>query len=118
MFQEELLISLRIVDSGVSMHKIGDIRLRNIVISRKMLLPLMEREERNRKEEEYVDEESAKIWLLWFLIGSSGKIQMKGVRMPWHGLNNRTLLLKRKTKTFAGTMWKTSRNRRCLILLL
>ncbi|MFS8003024.1 hypothetical protein Hanom_Chr13g01209001 [Helianthus anomalus] len=41
--------SLRIVDSGASIHKIGDIRLRNIVISRRMLLPLMEREERKRK---------------------------------------------------------------------
>ncbi|KAJ0851973.1 hypothetical protein HanRHA438_Chr14g0632891 [Helianthus annuus] len=38
--------------------------------------------------------------------------------MPWRGLNNRTLLLKRKTKTFAGAMWKTSRTRRFLILLL
>ena len=49
--------SLRIVDSGASMHKIGDILLRNIVISRRMLLPLMERE---RKEKEKKKEESSK----------------------------------------------------------
>ena len=41
--------SFRIVDSGASLHKIGDTLLRNIVISRRMLLPLMERE---RKEKE------------------------------------------------------------------
>ncbi|KAJ0824707.1 hypothetical protein HanRHA438_Chr17g0795301 [Helianthus annuus] len=41
--------SLRIVDSGASMHKIGDIRLRNIVISRRMLLPFMERERGKKK---------------------------------------------------------------------
>ena len=37
--------SLRIVDSGASMHKIGDIRLQNIVTSRRMLLPLIEMRE-------------------------------------------------------------------------
>ena len=41
--------SLRIVDSGASMHKIGDIRLRNIVISRRMMLSLMERKEKEKK---------------------------------------------------------------------
>ncbi|MFS8008559.1 hypothetical protein Hanom_Chr14g01274221 [Helianthus anomalus] len=86
--------SLRIVDSGASMHKTGDIRLRNTVTSRRMLLPLMEREG-NRKEEEYIGERIAKIWFLWFLIGSSGK-----------------------TKAFADAMWKTSRNQRFLIVLL
>uniref|UniRef100_A0A251V086 Uncharacterized protein n=1 Tax=Helianthus annuus TaxID=4232 RepID=A0A251V086_HELAN len=41
--------SFRIVDSGASMHKIGDIRLQNIVTSRRILLPLMERKEREKK---------------------------------------------------------------------
>ena len=44
--------SFRIVDSGASMHKIGDILLRNIVISRRMLLPLMERERKEKEKEE------------------------------------------------------------------
>ncbi|KAJ0600275.1 hypothetical protein HanIR_Chr03g0114711 [Helianthus annuus] len=42
------------------MHKFGDIRIRNIDISRRMLLPLMEREERKRKEEGDVGE---RMWL-------------------------------------------------------
>ncbi|KAF5789299.1 hypothetical protein HanXRQr2_Chr09g0369561 [Helianthus annuus] len=41
--------SLRIVDSGASMHKIGDIRLQNIVTSRRISSPLMERKEREKK---------------------------------------------------------------------
>ncbi|MFS7901321.1 hypothetical protein Hanom_Chr00s194190g01835861 [Helianthus anomalus] len=41
---------LRIVDSGASMHKIGDIRLRNIVTSRRILLPLMERNKKKRRQ--------------------------------------------------------------------
>ena len=44
--------SLRIVDSGASMHKIDDIRLRNIVISRRMMLSLMERERKEKEKEE------------------------------------------------------------------
>ena len=100
--------SLRIVDSGASMHKIGDILLRNIVISRRMLLPLMERErgKKERKKKNVVecrckirpDEERAKIWLLWFLIGFSEKNTMNDVQMPWCRLNIRTPLLKEKDK--------------------
>ena len=59
-----------------------------------------------------------KIWSFWFLIGSTGTNEVKCVSMPWRGLNIRTPFLKEKVKTFAGTMWKTSRTRRFMILLL